>query len=56
MDFEEMAKKIEQASYDTSQLEPGSREKLLDRVAWAAYNNDRVYQGCTRSVLHALNE
>lgn len=54
MDFEEMAKKIEQASYNTSQLEAGSREKLLDRVAWAAYNNDRVYQGCTRSVLHAL--
>jgi C_GCAxxG_C_C family probable redox protein len=24
------------------------------RVAWAAYYNDRVYEGCTRSVLQAL--
>ena len=54
MSLEEVAKRIELAEYDTRQVEPGSREKLLDRVAWAAYYNDRVYEGCTRSVLQAL--
>jgi len=34
--------------------EPSSREKLLNRVAWVAYYNDRVYEGCTRFVVHAL--
>jgi C_GCAxxG_C_C family probable redox protein len=52
--LEEVAKRIELARYDTRQVEPGSREKLLDRVAWAAYYNDRVYEGCTRCVLEAL--
>jgi hypothetical protein len=37
MSLEEVAKRIELAKYDTRQVEPGSREKLLDRVAWAAY-------------------
>lgn len=54
MSLEEVAKKIELAKYDTRQVEPGSREKLLDRVAWVAYYNDRVYEGCSRSVLQAL--
>jgi len=54
MSLEEIAKRIELAEYDTRQVEPGSREKLLDRVAWAAYYNDRVYEGCSRSVLQAL--
>jgi len=54
MSLEEVAKRIELAEYDTRQVEPGSREKLLDRVAWAAYYNDRVYEGCSRSVLQAL--
>jgi C_GCAxxG_C_C family probable redox protein len=54
MSLEEVAKRIELAEYDTRRVEPGSREKLLDRVAWAAYYNDRVYEGCSRSVLHAL--
>ena len=45
---------IEKANYTNRQIELGSREKLLDRVAWAAYYNDRVYEGCTRSVLQAL--
>lgn len=26
----------------------------MDRVAKAAYDNDRTYEGCTRYVLHAL--
>jgi C_GCAxxG_C_C family probable redox protein len=54
MGLEEVAGKVERADYDTRQVEPGSREKLLDRVAWAAYYNDRVYEGCSRSVLKAL--
>jgi len=54
MSLEEVAKRIELAKYETRQVEPGSREKLLDRVAWAAYYNDRVYEGCSRSVLEAL--
>jgi C_GCAxxG_C_C family probable redox protein len=54
MGLEEVAGRIERAEYDTRQVEPGSREKLLDRVAWAAYYNDRVYEGCSRSVLKAL--
>jgi len=54
MNLEEVAKRIELAKYDPRQVEPGSREKLLDRVAWAAYYNDRVYEGCGRCVLEAL--
>lgn len=54
MSLEEVAKRIEQARYDTREIEPGSREKLLDRIAWAAYYNDRAYEGCSRSVLQAL--
>ena len=54
MSLEEVAKRIELADYDTRQVEPGSREKLLDRVAWAAYYNDRTYEGCSRAVLQAL--
>jgi C_GCAxxG_C_C family probable redox protein len=54
MSLEEVARRIELADYGTREVEPGSREKLLDRVAWAAYYNDRVYEGCTRSVLYAL--
>ena len=54
MSLEEVAKRMELAAYETRQVEPGSRDKLLDRVAWAAYYNDRAYEGCTRSVLQAL--
>jgi len=54
MSLEEVARRIERADYGTRAVEPGSREKLLDRIAWAAYYNDRVYEGCTRSVLYAL--
>ena len=54
MSLEKVATIIEKANYTNRQIEPGSREKLLDRVAWAAYYNDRVYEGCTRSVLQAL--
>ncbi len=54
MSLEEVAEKIELADYGTRHVEPGSREKLLDRVAWAAYYNDRAYEGCSRSVLQAL--
>ncbi|MFW6147602.1 MAG: C-GCAxxG-C-C family protein [Thermodesulfobacteriota bacterium] len=54
MSLEEVARRIELADYSNRKVEPGSREKLLDRVAWAAYYNDRVYEGCTRSVLYAL--
>jgi C_GCAxxG_C_C family probable redox protein len=54
MSLKEVAKKIELAAYDTPEAKPSSKEKLLDRIAWDAYYNDRVYQGCTRCVLNAL--
>ena len=54
MNLEEIAKKIERADYSTRKVEPGSREKLLDRIAWDAYYNLRAFEGCTRSVLRAI--
>lgn len=54
MGIEEIAKRIELARYDTGRVEPGSREKLLDRIAWAAYHNLRAYTGCSRAVLQSL--
>ena len=44
----------ETARYDTRSEKAGSRYKVLDRVAKAAYNNNRAYEGCARCVLHAL--
>jgi len=32
MSLEEVVKRIELARYDTRRVEPGSREKLLDRL------------------------
>ena len=54
MSLEEIAKKIELAEYDKPEKASGLKEKLLDRIAWDAYYNDRVYQGCSRAVLYAL--
>jgi len=45
-----------EAIYQVKGVPPGSREKILDIVAKSAYNNDRAYEGCTRSVLAALIE
>ncbi|RLF76707.1 hypothetical protein DRN38_03950 [Thermococci archaeon] len=42
------------ARYDI-RSKPGSKEKILDRVAKAAYDNDRAYEGCARCVLAALH-
>jgi len=44
----------EAARYDTRAEPAASKGKILDRVAKAAYDNDRAYEGCTRSVLDAL--
>lgn len=44
----------EEARYDTRSEKPGSRLKVIDRVAKAAYNNNRAYEGCARCVLSAL--
>lgn len=44
----------EMARYDI-RSKPGSKEKILDRVAKAAYDNDRTYEGCARCVLAALH-
>jgi C_GCAxxG_C_C family probable redox protein len=44
----------EMAMYDARSEKPASRKKILDIVAKAAYDNDRAYEGCTRSVLAAL--
>ena len=44
----------EEARYDTRDEKPGSTAKVLDRLAKAAYDNNRTYEGCARCVLHAL--
>ena len=56
MSLEEVAKRIELANYDTHEVGSLSKEKRLDRIAWAAYYNHRVYGGCSRSVLKALQD
>lgn len=44
----------ETARYDARSEKAGSKAKTLDRVAKAAYDNNRAYEGCARCVLHAL--
>jgi C_GCAxxG_C_C family probable redox protein len=44
----------ETARYDARSEKAGSKSKILDRVAKAAYDNNRAYEGCARCVLHAL--
>jgi C_GCAxxG_C_C family probable redox protein len=44
----------ETARYNTREEKAGSKAKTLDRVAKAAYDNNRAYEGCARCVLHAL--
>jgi C_GCAxxG_C_C family probable redox protein len=46
----------ETARYDTRSEEMASTGKILDRIAKAAYDNDRAYEGCTRCVLAALQD
>jgi C_GCAxxG_C_C family probable redox protein len=44
----------EKARYNTRSDKAGSMSKVLDRIAKAAYNNNRAYEGCARCVLSAL--
>lgn len=44
----------ETANYNLRAEKAGSIAKVLDRVAKAAYDNNRAYEGCARCVLHAL--
>jgi C_GCAxxG_C_C family probable redox protein len=44
----------ETARYDIRSEKAGSKAKIQDRVAKAAYDNNRAYEGCARCVLHAL--
>ena len=44
----------ETGNYNLRSEKAGSKSKVLDRVAKAAYNNNRAYEGCARCVLHAL--
>jgi C_GCAxxG_C_C family probable redox protein len=46
----------ETARYDTRSEDMASTGKILDRIAKAAYDNDRAYEGCTRCVLAALQD
>jgi hypothetical protein len=46
----------ETARYDTRSEGMASTGKILDRIAKAAYDNDRAYEGCTRCVLAALQD
>ena len=46
----------ETARYDTRSEGMASTGKTLDRIAKAAYNNNRAYEGCTRCVLAALQQ
>lgn len=54
-EFENILEENE-AIYQVKGVPPGSREKILDIVAKSAYNYDRAYEGCSRSVLAALIE
>lgn len=58
MGIGDIINKLEKDSsiYLTRDVPPGSRQKVVDAVAKAAYNNNRTYEGCTRCVLQALNE
>lgn len=40
--------------YNVKGVSPGASKKILDIIAKSAYNNDRAYEGCARSVLAAL--
>ena len=44
----------ETAKYETRSEVAGSKNKTIDRVSKAAYDNNRAYEGCARCVLHAL--
>lgn len=44
----------ETAKYNLRSEKAGSKAKILDRVAKAAYDNNRAYEGCARCVLHAI--
>lgn len=44
----------EVAKYDTRTEKPASRDKILDTIAKAAFDNDRAYEGCSRCVLSAI--
>jgi C_GCAxxG_C_C family probable redox protein len=46
----------ETAHYDRRSEGTASTGKILDRIAKAAYDNDRTYEGCTRCVLAALQD
>jgi len=46
----------ETARYNVRSEGIASTGKILDRIAKAAYDNDRAYEGCTRCVLAALQE
>jgi C_GCAxxG_C_C family probable redox protein len=46
----------ETVRYDTRSEAKASAGKIIDRIAKAAYDNDRAYEGCTRCVLAALQE
>ena len=44
----------EKSRYNIRSEKAGSKSKIIDRVAKAAYDNNRAYEGCARCVLHAL--
>jgi len=44
----------ETGNYNLRSEKAGSKSKVLDRVAKAAYDNNMAYEGCARCVLHAL--
>jgi len=46
----------ETARHNTRNERIASTEKILDRIAKTAYDNDRTYEGCTRCVLAALQD
>jgi len=46
----------ETAQYDTRSERMASTGKILDRIAEAAYDNDRAYEGCAHCVLASLQD
>lgn len=42
--------------YNTRDVAPGSRDKLVNAASISAFNNNRTYEGCARCVLAGINE
>ncbi len=54
--LDELRLERNESIYRDPSIPPASKEKILDAIARSAYNYERSYSGCTRSVLSAIND